>query len=105
MQGANGMARNKRNQTPKATPGFACEIKDDTQLGLAMLIAEFGDGRYEPIGAVTSINEACEMAENNMQVRMRNVENGGDAACPESFVIWAQGIEGEYIVLRRIATI
>jgi hypothetical protein len=32
-------------------PCFAIEIKDDTTLGIAMLIAEMGDGCYQPIVA------------------------------------------------------
>ncbi len=35
------MARTKQTRT-NATPGFAIEIKDDTELGLAMLIADLG---------------------------------------------------------------
>ena len=31
-----------------AAKGKPIEIKDDANLGLAMLIAEFGDGNYEP---------------------------------------------------------
>jgi len=36
----------------------AIGISDDANLGIAMLIAEFGDGSYQPISAVSSINEA-----------------------------------------------
>jgi hypothetical protein len=42
-------------------------IKDDTELGLAILVAEFGDGNYRPVGAVVSINEAREIADSDMQ--------------------------------------
>ena len=34
------------------------QIKDDANLGIAMLIAEFGEGNYQPVSAVSSINEA-----------------------------------------------
>jgi hypothetical protein len=47
------MARTKQSRT-SATPGFAIGIKDDTELGLAMLIADLGDGHYQPIGVVVS---------------------------------------------------
>ena len=97
------MVRNKRKQTrTNATPGFAIEIKDDTELGLAMLIADFGNGRYQPIGVVISINEAREIAECNMRARMRALEKGGTPACPESYVVWAQGLEGDYRELKRL---
>jgi hypothetical protein len=97
------MVRNRKQQTrTNATPGFAIEIKDDTELGLAMLIADFGNGRYQPIGVVISINEAREIAECNMRARMRALEKGGTPACPESYVVWAQGLEGDYRELKRL---
>ena len=40
----------KQTKTP-ATPGFAIEIKDDTELGLAILVAVYAAGGYRPIGA------------------------------------------------------
>ena len=45
------------------TPGFAIEINDDTDLGLAMLIAESEEGQYDPVAVVVNINEAREIAE------------------------------------------
>jgi len=97
------MVRNANKQPrTNATPGFAIEIKDDTELGLAMLIADFGNGRYQPIGVVISINEAREIAECNMRARMRELEKGGTPACPESYVVWAQGLEGDYRELKRL---
>ena len=56
------------------------EIKDDANLGIAMLIAEFGEGNYQPVAAVSSINEA----------------RGGEPACPERYVVRAQGSDGSY---------
>ena len=44
------MARTtKRAKTP-ATPGFAIEIKDNTELGLAILVAVYAGGGYRPVG-------------------------------------------------------
>src|ERR1035441_8110843 len=47
--------------TPSAS-SRPIQIKDDTELGLANPVAEFGDGDgtggYQPIGVVVSINEA-----------------------------------------------
>jgi len=92
------MART-RNAATKPTPGFAIEIKDDTELGLAMLIAEDEEGRYEPVGVVISINEAREIAASDMRGRMRCLERGGDAGlCPYEYKVWAPGLDGDYRV-------
>ena len=96
------MARNTKRTNTNATHGFAVEIKDDTELGLAMLIADLGDGHYQPIGVVVSINEAREIIAGNMRRRMRDLEAGGTPACPESYVVWAQGLEGDYREVKRL---
>ena len=86
-----------------ATPGFAIEIKDDTELGLAMLIAEDEEGHYEPIGCVVSISEACEIATSNLQHRMRELERGGDPGlCPYAYKVWATGLDGGYRIAREL---
>ena len=96
------MARTKKHTATDATPGFAIEIKDDTELGLAVLVAEFGENTYQPIGVVVSINEAREIAAGDMCGRMRDLEAGKTPACPEAYVVWAQGLDGDYRVARRI---
>ncbi len=96
------MARTKNYTATTATPGFAIEIKDDTELGLGILVAEFGENTYEPIGVVVSINEAREIAAGDMRGRMRDMEAGKTPACPETYVVWAQGLDGDYRVARRI---
>jgi hypothetical protein len=104
MQGDKQMARTTkqtRTKTP-TTPGFAIEIKDDTELGLAVLVAEFGDGNYQPVGVVVSINEAREIAASDMRARMKDLERGGTPACPERYTVWAQGFEGDYRVAKKI---
>ena len=88
------MARTKQTRT-NATPGFAIEIKDDTDLGLAILMADFGT-HTQPIGVVVSVNEAREIAASDMRGRMKELERGGTPACPEGYQVWAQGIAGEY---------
>jgi hypothetical protein len=72
------------------------EIKDDANLGLAMLIAEFGEGKYEPVAAVSSLNEAREIAASDMRARMKDLERGGEPVCPERYVVWAQRADGSY---------
>ena len=95
------MANTKQINT-QATAGFAIEIKDDTELGMAILVAEFGDGNYEPVAAVVSINEARELAASDMRGRMRRLERGGTPACPEHYIVWAQGMDGDYLQAKTI---
>jgi hypothetical protein len=78
------------------------EVKDDAKLGLAMLIAEFGEGTYQPVGAVASIHEAREIAASDMRARTQELERGGDPACPERYVVWAQGADGSYRQVKEI---
>jgi hypothetical protein len=72
------------------------EIKGDANLGLAMLIAEFGKGNYQPVAAVSSINEAREIAASDMRGRMKDLESGGKPVCPERYVVWSQAPDGSY---------
>ena len=78
------------------------EIKDDANLGLAMLIAEFDGTNYQPVAAVSSINEAREIAGSNLRARMKELERGGEPACPERYVVWAQGRDGSYREVKEI---
>jgi hypothetical protein len=78
------------------------EIKDDTNLGLAMLIAEFGDGNYQPVAAVVSINEAREIAESDLRALMKELERGGEPTCPERYVVWVQEHDGSYRQVKEI---
>ena len=96
------MARTTKQTKTPASPGFAIEIKDDTELGLAILVAEFGDGNYQPVGVVVSITEAREIAASDMRGRMRDLEHGKTPPCPERYLAWAQGLDGEYITAATI---
>ena len=83
---------------PAAAPGFAIPLTETANLGLAMLIAESEDGQYEPVGVVTSISEAREIAESDLKGRMRRLERGDDPGiCPYTYKVWAQGIDGDRI--------
>jgi len=87
----------KKQQEATPTKGFAILLTDSTNLGLAMLIAESEDGQYEPVGVVASIVEAREIAESDLQGRMRRLERGGDPGmCPYAYKVWANGIDGDY---------
>ena len=72
------------------------DIKDDANLAIAMLIAEFGEGNYQPVAAVSSINEAREIAASDLRGRMKHLERGGEPACPERYVVWAQASDGSF---------
>ena|ERR1035437_9181132 len=83
------------------TPGFAIEIKDDSELCGGILIAEMEGGSYEPVGLVISVNEAIEVAQGDMRRRMKQLERGGTPACPEEYVVWARGVDGDCKVAKR----
>src|SRR5512140_1118383 len=91
------------NKTTKTTPGFAIELKPDTELSLAMLIAEDEEGRIEPVAVASTINEAKELAESDLRSRMRRLERDEDPGiCPVRYRLWARGIDGDYIVAHEI---
>ena len=89
-------------QMANATKENPIEIRDDAELGLAILVAEFGDGNYQPVAVVVSINEASEIAESNLRAWMKELERGGEPACPERYVVWAQGHDGSYRQVKEI---
>ena len=81
-------ARKQTKQTKETTPGFALKITPQTELGLAMLIAETEDGHYEPVAVVASVSEAQEIAKSDFARRLEEVAmgcedvNGGIAWTP-----------------------
>ncbi len=87
------MVRNRKQQTrTNATPGFTIEIKPDTELGLAMLIAEDEEGHHEPVAVASTINEAKKSSPESdfHDGRMRRIEGGNDPGlCP--YVLQALG--------------
>jgi hypothetical protein len=89
------MARTRKQ--PKTHNGFAIPLQPDTELGLAMLIAEDEGGHYEPIAVVVSISEAREIAASDLRNRMRRLEREEEPClCPHTYKVWARGIEGSY---------
>ena len=77
-------------------------VAGDTNLGQALLIAETEDGHYEPTSVIASINEAREMAADDMRARMRNLEKGGAPSCPEIYKVWSRDYEGRYAVICQL---
>jgi len=93
----------RTTKQPKTHDGIAFPLQPDTELGLAMLIAEDEDGHYEPVAVAATINEARELAESDMRARMRSMESGGDAGiCPVRYKLWARGIDGDHRVAVEI---
>jgi len=91
------MARN-REQT-KSYNGFAIPLQPDTDLGMAMLIAEDEEGHHEPVAVAATINEAKEIADSDFRGRQDRLERGDDPGlCPHVYKLWARGIDGFYLL-------
>ena len=85
------------NTQTKHCDGFAIPLQPDTDLGLAMLIAEDDDGGHEPVAIVGTIAEARETAREDLRTRMRCLEADQEAGlCPVIYKVWARGIDGGY---------
>ena len=90
------MARTRKQTTTHN--GFAIPLQPDTDLGLAMLIAEFhprvatDSFRYEPVAVVATLNEAREVASQDRAIRDREYKIE-----PQIYRVWARGIGGDYI--------
>src|ERR1019366_9199155 len=83
--------------------GFAIPLQSDTDLGLAMLIAEGEDCQHEPVAVVGTISEAREVAESDFRSRMRRLERDDDAGiCPTTYKLWARGVDGTYCLACEI---
>ena len=82
--------------------GFAVKITDATNLGLAMLIVESEDGKYEPIAEAANVGEAREIAQDDLRSRMVKLEQGESPLCPHVYKVWARGIDGEYRIACEI---
>ena len=87
-----------RNRKPTRTyNGFAIPLEPNTELGLAMLLAEDEDGHYEPVAVVASISEGRETAASDFAARMRRLEGDEEPGiCPIRYRLWARGVNGDY---------
>jgi hypothetical protein len=86
-------------QQTKARPQYHPEygrLRADIDLGLAMLIAEAEDGAYQPVTMISTINEAIEVASNDMASRMKDLEH--EPMCPAIYRIWSRNYDGEYSI-------
>ena len=91
------MTRTRKQNT--TYNGFAIPLQPDTDLGLAMLIAEDEEESCQPVAVASTISEAREMAESDMCEQMRKLERGYDAgSCPAHYKLYARGVDGDNLV-------
>jgi hypothetical protein len=82
------------SRTIQTHNGFAIPLQPDTELGLAMLIAESEKGQHEPVAVVATIGEAREIAADDFRARRRRLERGEDPSiCPATYTVWARGVD------------
>ena len=95
------MARTSKQ--PKTYNGFAIPLRPDTELGLAVLIAEDEEGHTQPVDVASTISEAKEIAQSDLAGRMRRLERGDDPGlCPYEYKVWVPGIDGDYCIAATI---
>ena len=83
--------------------GFTVPLENDTDLGLALLIVEDEEWRYEPVANVSTINEAKELAADDSRRRRERLERDEDPGlCPYTYKLWARGADGEFRVVCEI---
>jgi hypothetical protein len=92
------MAQTKALSTANRTAA----VDPDSELAAGLLLAESEEGRYEPVSAVSTINEAIEIAQGNFQHRLNELDRGGAPMCPERYVVWASSREGDYEIVSEI---
>jgi hypothetical protein len=89
--------------TEKHNNGFSIPLESDTDLGLALLIVEDEDGRYQPVANATTINEAKELAADDLRCRRDRLERDEDPGlCPHAYKPWARATDGEFRVACEI---
>ncbi len=77
--------------------GFSAPLENDTDLGLALLIVEDEQGHYQPVANVSTINEAKELAADDLRRRCERLERDEDPGlCPYAYRLWARGTDGEF---------
>ena len=91
------MKTTTKNQPNQATPGFSIQLTEQTDLGIAMLIAEDDDGGYLPIGPVSTIAEGREIAQHHLCKQMSRLACGQEPFCPAMYKVWAHGLDGHAV--------
>jgi hypothetical protein len=84
------MTQTTENQT-------TAPVDENAELGFgAMLLAEGEGGGYEPIGIVSTISEARDIADADFENRMAACAKGEEPLYPARYVVWARGDRGTY---------
>lgn len=73
-----------------------------TDLGLALLVAEFDGGSYELVSMAATRAEAEELVHHDMVRRMRDLEKGAEPTCPTVYKLWARTHTGGFQVAAEI---
>ena len=88
--------------TPTTTTNATLIIDETIELEFgSLLIAEAEDGSYEPVGMVSTIEEARTLAAENLHQRRSDLTKGESPMCPDRYVIWQRGRKG-YSLLQAI---
>ena len=82
------MTTTKKNAW-KPWHGFAIEIGPDTELSEGLLVYEYSLGGYAPVAAVSTANEAQEIAASYKP----------EAGAAGTFRLWARGVEGRILIV------
>lgn len=60
-----------------------------------LIIAEFENGRYEPVGEASSIDEAREIIDAYEAM-------GGGPEEPTKFALWERGPHGQFVIIDEV---
>lgn len=93
MENVNVINRSSKARAAR-TPGFGCQILPDTQLGIATLVAEDEEGRYEVVNYASTVAEGFEIAQHDLKLRLARLDADEDPGlCPFVYKLWAQGVD------------
>jgi hypothetical protein len=82
-------------------PAFGM-MKQDLDLGIAILMLHDATGGFEILGPVATINEGIEVARDDFKRRLDALDHGGDPVCPEVYRIWARDHDGDYTIAYEV---
>jgi hypothetical protein len=78
----------------------ATPIDETAELGFgAILVAEGEGGGYEPIGIVSTVREARQIADEDLEIRMEDITKGAEPMYPAHYAVWTRSDRGAYRVI------
>ena len=102
----NGPVMNTNTRMAEPRHGIRCTTSPTpTDLGLAMLIAESEDGRYEPVAIVANVREARGIAQHDYRSRINALSAAALPFCPYLYKVWARGANGEHRIVCEITDV